>query len=79
MEGKWSYAGRMIPSPRRLGPVVAVLIVLSSACGGYPFAPFTPGDFSLTDVNPDSPTYQQTRALSETHGKVVIVYFVSYG
>ena len=73
------YIRVMVAIHRRLVPAVAVLAVLSSACGGPPFAPFEPSDFSLTDVNPDSPTYQQARALSETHGKVVIVYFVSYG
>jgi len=73
------YIWIMLMTHRRLVPAVAVLTVLSSACGGYPFAPFAPSDFSLTDVNPDSPTYQQTRALSGMRGKVAVVYFVSYG
>lgn len=35
-------------------------------------------DFALTDRNPSSPTYNQQRKLSETKGRVVLIYFVSF-
>ena len=35
-------------------------------------------DFALLDQNPGSPTGGQERTLSETRGKVMILYFVSF-
>lgn len=38
------------------------------------FAP----DFSLEDLNPDSPTYGWMRSVSGTRGKVIVIYFGSF-
>ena len=35
-------------------------------------------DFTATDVNPGSATYGMDLSLSETHGTVVVLYFVNY-
>ena len=35
-------------------------------------------DFTLEDLNPNSPSYQQNRTLSDNLGKVMVIYFASY-
>ena len=35
-------------------------------------------DFTLTDLNPASPTYMEDRTLSDMVGKVVLIYFANY-
>ncbi len=39
------------------------------------FAP----DFALEDLNPNSPTYGETRRLSDERGKVILFYIGNYG
>ena len=46
---------------------------------GETFEPYPAGDFTLTDYNADSPTYLQERTLSAARGKVVVLFFLSYG
>lgn len=43
------------------------------------FVPYPAPDFTLADMNPASPTYEETRSLSDEAGKVIILFFVSYG
>jgi hypothetical protein len=35
-------------------------------------------DFTLTDLNPDSPTYGQDRSVSDMRGKVLLIFFANY-
>ena len=35
-------------------------------------------DFTLTDLNPASPTYGQDRSVSDMVGKVLLIYFANY-
>ncbi len=35
-------------------------------------------DFTLTDLNPDSPTYGEDRSVSDMVGKVLLIYFANY-
>jgi len=35
-------------------------------------------DFTLTDLNPASPTYEQDRSVSDMVGKVLLIYFANY-
>jgi len=35
-------------------------------------------DFTLVDINPASPTFQQSRSLSEAEGKVLLLYMVQF-
>ncbi len=35
-------------------------------------------DFTLTDLNPDSPTYGQDRSVSDMVGKVLLIFFANY-
>jgi hypothetical protein len=46
---------------------------------GEIFEPYPAGDFTLTDYNADSPTYLQERTMSAAGGKVVVLFFLSYG
>jgi hypothetical protein len=39
------------------------------------FAP----DFTLEDLNPNSPTYGDMRSVSEARGKVLLIYFGNFG
>lgn len=43
------------------------------------FEPYPAGDFTLTDYNADSSTYLQERELSTATGKVIVLFFLSYG
>ena len=36
-------------------------------------------DFTLTDLNPASPTYMEDRSVSDMVGKVLLIYFANYG
>ena len=36
-------------------------------------------DFTLTDLNPLSPTYGEDRSVSDQVGKVLLIYFANYG
>ena len=43
-----------------------ILLLVTAGCRTQSTAvPFTPGDFLLRDLYPDSPTYHQERSLSE--------------
>jgi len=58
--------------------------LFSAACSGndgdsWNSDSYQAPDFALIDVNPDSPTYEQERRLSDARGKVVVLYFASYG
>ena len=57
-----------------------LLLLALSACGGDggPAAGPVPSDFTLTDLNPSSPTTGEARTLSAMAGTVVVIYFVSY-
>jgi hypothetical protein len=35
-------------------------------------------DFSLEDLNENSPTYEDTRSVSDMVGKVLLIYFANY-
>jgi len=35
-------------------------------------------DFTLTDLNPASPTYGEDRSVSDVRGKVLLIYFANY-
>jgi hypothetical protein len=64
------------------------LLTLLPACGGSdvdrdagPTPPFTGidlADYSMVDINPASPTFQQARSLADTSGKVMLLYMVSF-
>jgi len=45
----------------------------SSGC-----TPFDVSDFTSTDLNPDSSTYNQSRSLSDELGKVVVIHYVLF-
>jgi hypothetical protein len=36
-------------------------------------------DFTLTDLNPLSPTYGEDRSVSDQVGKVLLIYFANFG
>ena len=35
-------------------------------------------DFTLTDLNPNSPTFETARSVSDQEGKVLLIYFALY-
>lgn len=43
--------------------------------GGPPLA----ADFTLTDINPASPTFGQQRSVAGAQGKVLLIHFPSFG
>jgi hypothetical protein len=54
---------------------------LLAACEGDPGGavdPYPAPDFTLSDLNPTSPTYLEQRSLSEARGSVVALYFGSF-
>ncbi|MFH2009847.1 MAG: hypothetical protein ABI333_24850 [bacterium] len=57
---------------------VTALALLALGCAGNELPDKAP-DFTLVDINPSSPTAGEERSLSETRGKVMILYFVSFG
>jgi hypothetical protein len=44
-----------------------------------PQCPNAVADFSLMDINPASATYNQMRSLHENCGKVLMIYYTSWG
>ena len=65
---------------------LALALLLSAAACGDSGAPALAADggpppslFTLTDINPASPTYNEGRSLVAVHGTVVVLYFVSFG
>ena len=54
------------------------MTALALGCSGKQLPEKAP-DFTLVDINPNSPTSGEERSLSETRGKVMILYFVSFG
>lgn len=62
-------------------PLIVSCWALTACGGGDPggeVEPYPAPDFSLQDINPASPTYLQSRTLSETRGGVVALYFASF-
>jgi len=63
---------------RRLGVLAPVMLVLVTACGddesGVPLAGLAP-DFSLTDVNPNSPSSGQAASPRQHLGEISAWYF----
>ena len=59
-------AGDALPDSEAEAPDAAVVCTNS------------PPDFTLEDVNTISPTYQQNRTLSDTCGRVIILYFALF-
>ncbi len=68
---------------------LAVLILWPAGCKADPPTPPTPPtlapcglddpalpDFTLTDVNPASPTYEQEVSLSDHAGKVLLIFWM---
>jgi hypothetical protein len=64
------------------------LLTLLPACSGSdvdrdtgPTPPVTGidlPDYAVVDINPASPTFQQSRSLADTTGKVMLLYMVSF-
>jgi len=73
----WMMAGTR--TPLALFPNLILLLTVSAgACDPQPVDFFKDGPVTLSDLNPDSPTYDEERSLKSPPGKAVIVYFVSY-
>jgi len=57
---------------------MTALALLALGCSGSELPEKAP-DFTLVDINPNSHTTGEERSLSETRGKVMVLYFVSFG
>jgi len=59
---------------------VLLLALAAIGCGadGKGFTPFGAPDFTATDLNPDSSTYDETRTLSAERGQVMLLLFMGF-
>lgn len=61
----------------RLGAFGALLLLVAG-CNGSSSTPEPAPNFALTDSNPTSPTYGESRQLSEVSGRVIVIHFALY-
>lgn len=54
------------------------LMLLGLGCNDSSSTPQPAPNFTLTDSNPTSSTYGESRALSDASGRVIVIHFALY-